>query len=171
MFSFSTDEELTGIVGTAAISAALALRLVAEVLEIAGRKQSSERVTELIRKAKKDAGRLAHLAREDGRAYKEYMRARRERRPDVQAKLRRAIAVPLQAAGTAAAAIELCQEALPYMRGAIAADICGATELLAGAVGAILCTVDVNLKPVEDEQFAKKVRAARDKLAARIGKD
>jgi len=52
------------------------------------------------------------------------------------------------------------------VRGAMTADLCGAVPMLAGAVRAILCSVEENLKGMEDEGF---VRAVRDWLATLQG--
>jgi formiminotetrahydrofolate cyclodeaminase len=166
LFSFITDEPLSGIVAAAAVSAAMALDVLRAVLEIAARKQTSERLPELIREAQAKAERLAQLAREDGIRYAAYLQARREHSPELQAALRAAIETPLESSRTAAAAIDLCDQALPYMRGAIAADVHGAAALLAGAVRAILCTVEENLRGVEDGAFVREVGEETERLRA-----
>jgi len=97
-------------------------------------------------------------------AYAAYMKARRERSPDVQAVLRRAIDSPSNAARAAAGGIEHCVEAAGYTRGAITADVAGAATLMAGAVSAILCSVDANLRQVEEEGFARAMAAERERL-------
>jgi formiminotetrahydrofolate cyclodeaminase len=147
-----TDDSLTGVVAAAALSAAMALRVVRMVLETAARKQSTARLQELIAEAETEANRLIDLAREDGEAYAAYMRARKD-----QEALRRAIETPMSAARSAAEGIALCEEAIGFVRGAIAADVRGAVPLLAGAVRAILCSVGENLRVVEDEAFAREV--------------
>lgn len=159
---FNTSEDpLTGIVAAAALSASLAVRVLQSVLEVAARKHDSPRLRELIGAAGGDAERLVKLAEEDGATYAAYMQARRERSPEVQAALRLAIDSPLNAARAAAGGIDLCVEAAGFTRGAIAADVAGAAALLAGAVRAILCTVDANLRAVEDEALAGAVAAER----------
>jgi formiminotetrahydrofolate cyclodeaminase len=137
----------------------MAVRVLKSVLEVAARKHDSARLHELIEAAGEDAERLVALAEEDGAAYAAYMQARRERSGEVQAALRRAIDSPLNAARAAAGGIDLCLEAAGFTRGAIAADVAGSAALLAGAVRAILCTVDTNLRALEDEALAGAVAA------------
>jgi formiminotetrahydrofolate cyclodeaminase len=107
---------------------------------------------------------LLNLASEDGAAYAAYIEARRNRSPELQAALRQAIETPLNAARATAGGIELCREAAGYMRGAIAADVAGAALLLAGAVRAILCSLDANVRAVEHEEFAQRVAVERERL-------
>jgi formiminotetrahydrofolate cyclodeaminase len=137
----------------------MAVRVLKSVLEVAARKHDSVRLRELIEAAGVGAERLMKLAEEDGAAYAAYMQARREHSPEVQAALRRAIDSPLNAARAAAGCIDLCLEAAGFTRGAIAADVAGSAALLAGAVRAILCTVDANLRALEDEALAGAVAA------------
>jgi formiminotetrahydrofolate cyclodeaminase len=161
------DDSLTGIVAAAALSASLALRVLKSVLEVVARKHDSARPRELIRAAGETAERLAALAAEDGAVYAAYMQARRERSPALQAALRRAVETPISAARAGSVSIDLCREAAGYTRGPIAADVAGAAALLEGAVRAILCSVDANLRAVEDEVFAQAVAAERDTLEMR----
>jgi len=137
---------------------------VKNVLEVTARKQDSERLRELIAATEETAHRLVDLASEDGAVYGTYMQARREGSPEVQAALRRAIEVPLNAARAGASGIELCLEAAGYTRGAIAADVSGAAVLLAGGVRAILCSVDANLRALNDQEIAQAVAAERQRL-------
>jgi hypothetical protein len=94
-----TNEAVTGIVAAAAISAALALRAVGVVLETTARKQSSERLGELIHEVEGESERLVQLARDDGVVYAAYLQARRQRSPEVQATLRRTSPATLRASG------------------------------------------------------------------------
>jgi formiminotetrahydrofolate cyclodeaminase len=160
----ASEDSLTGIVAAAALSASLALRVLKSVLEVRARKDDSPRLGELIALAGEAAGRLVELAAEDSAAYAAYIEARRERSPSVQAALRKAIEAPLDAARSAAAGIDLCLEAAGYARGAIAADIAGGAALLAGAVSAILCSVDANLRQVKEEGLARALAAERQTL-------
>ena len=168
LLGFNADQPVTGIVAAASIAASLALRAVRVVLETTAHKQSWERLGELIHKAGSESERLVHLAREDGVVYAAYLQARRERSPEVQAALRRAIATPLAAARSAASGIDLCGEALGFTSGAIAADVRGASALLAGAVRAILYSVDENLRGVENEAYAREVREESERVRARV---
>jgi len=158
------EDSVSGAVAAAALSGSLALRVLKLVLEIAGRKHDSARLRELIDAAARGAEHLIALAAEDGAAYAAYMKARKEGSPDVQAALRRAIESPLAAARAAAGGIDLCAEAAGHTRGAIAADVGGAAALLAGAVRAILCSLDANLGLLDDEVFAREMAAERRRL-------
>jgi methenyltetrahydrofolate cyclohydrolase len=166
-----TDNSLTGAVAAASLSAALALRVLRSVLEIASRKpqerSAESRLADLMRAADSESERLVQLAAEDSAAYAAYMQARKERSPQVQAALRRAIEAPLRAARSAAAGVNLCAAAAAFTRGPIEADVRGAAALIEGAVRAILTSVDQNLRAVEDEVFAGEVRTERRKLEER----
>jgi formiminotetrahydrofolate cyclodeaminase len=158
------DEHLTGIVAAAAISASLAVRTLRIVLDVRERSQPSQRLRELSALASGEVEHLDQLAREDGEAYAAYMAARRSQSADVQVALSKAIESPLSAAQAALAGMELCHEAAGLLRGALAADVRGAAVLLNGAVRAILCTVDVNLREVDNASVAERFRAARNEL-------
>jgi formiminotetrahydrofolate cyclodeaminase len=169
--SLITDTRPSGIVSAAAASAALALRVLQGVLEIAARKHEAGALAELIDSATREAENLARLAEQDGAVYAAYVQARRERSANVQADLRSAIESPLAAARSAASGIDLCRKALPFFRGAIAADVAGAAIVLAGAVQAILCCVDANLRAVKDGTFAQAIEAERHALEQRAMND
>jgi formiminotetrahydrofolate cyclodeaminase len=156
----------TGVVSAAARSAAQALRVVREVLAVAARHKTAEGLAGLTRRAEGEAARLEQLAHEDGFVYAAYLRARKVSDGE-QAALRRAIETPLEAARAAASGLDLCVEALGFIGGAIAADARGAANLLRGAVHAILCSVDENLRAVKDEVFFGQIAAERRKLAER----
>jgi formiminotetrahydrofolate cyclodeaminase len=171
-------DSTTGAVAVSAVSASLAAGVLQMVLEIAARKREAEghqeRLRELIEAARSDAAQLAHLADEDRAAYTEYAKAlrlpktsdeeRAVRRRAMDLALIKATETPLAAARSAVAAIELCVEAAGIARGAIAADIGGAAALLAGAVRAILCSVDANLGELPDQPFRQQAAAERRTL-------
>ena len=171
-FSFITpDEPLTGIVAAAAISGTLALRVLEMVLEISAHKHDPERLERLITAARREAGNLARLAREDGAAYAAYVEARKAHSPETEFALRTAIQTPLAAAHSASAGIDICVEATGVVQGAMSADVSGAAALLAGAVSAILCSVDANLRSVKDAAFAGEVAAERRELEAKATRE
>src|SRR3984893_2845912 len=171
-------DSTTGAVAVAAVSASLAAGVLQMVLEIAARKKEAEghreRLRELIEAARGEAAQLARLADEDRAAYTEYARAlrlpkaadeeRAARRTAMDLALRKATETPLAAARSAVAAIELCAEAASIARGAVAADIGGAAALLAGAVRAIMCSVDANLRELPDQPFRREAAAQRRAL-------
>lgn len=170
-------DSTTGAVAVAAVSASLAAGVLQMVLEIAARKNESEPMRELIEAARMEAAQLARLADEDRAAYTEYAKAlrlpktndeeRAARRRAMDLALLKATETPLAAARSAVAAIELCAEAAGIARGAIAADIGGAAALLAGAVRAILCSVDANLRQLPDQPFRREAEAQRRALEER----
>ena len=167
-------DSTTGAVAVAAVSASLAVGVLQMVLEIAARKSESEPMRELIEAARMEAAQLARLADEDRAAYTEYAKAlrfpktndeeRAARRRAMELALLKATETPLAAARSAVAAIELCAEAAGIARGAIAADIGGAAALLAGAVRAMLCSVDANLRELPDQPFRGEAEAQRRAL-------
>jgi formiminotetrahydrofolate cyclodeaminase len=167
-------DSTTGAVAVAAVSAALAISVLQMVLEVSARKRESEPMRELIEAARLEAAQLARLADEDRAAYTEYAKAlrlpktndeeRAARRRAMDLAMLKATETPLAAARSAVAAIELCAEAAGIARGAIAADIGGAAALLAGAVRAILCSVDANLRELPDQPFRREAEAQRRAL-------
>ncbi|MBV8728426.1 MAG: cyclodeaminase/cyclohydrolase family protein [Acidobacteriia bacterium] len=162
-----TETSVTGVVAAAATAGSLALRVLRSVLETEARKRNSDRLAQLIDSLGHDAERLAALADEDGAVYTAYMRAQKAHSPRVQVALRRAVETPMEAARLAAAGIDLCLEALDFLRGPMMADVGGTAVLLAGAVRAILCTVDTNLGAVEDQRFAREIRLERSEIEQR----
>jgi len=167
-------DSTTGAVAIAAVSAALAVSVLQMVLEVSARKNESEPIRKLIEAARREAAQLARLADEDRAAYTEYAKAlrlpktndeeRAARRRAMDLAMLKATETPLAAARSAVAAIELCAEAAGIARGAIAADIGGAAAILAGAVRAILCSVDANLRELPDQPFRLEAEAQRRAL-------
>jgi len=167
-------DSTTGAVAIAAVSAALAVSVLQMVLEVSARKNESEPIRKLIEAARREAAQLARLADEDRAAYTEYAKAlrlpktndeeRAARRRAMDLTMLKATETPLAAARSAVAAIELCAEAAGIARGAIAADIGGAAAILAGAVRAILCSVDANLRELPDQPFRLEAEAQRRAL-------
>ena len=165
-------------VAVAAVSAAFALDLVVMVLEITASRKSfqgdRERVDALVESARHEADRLARYAEEDPAAYAQYVRclrmpkgteaerARRERA--IANALRRATEVPLAAASAAVAGLNVCAEAAGLAAGSVATDLGGSAMLLAGAIRAMLVSVDANLALLGESEFADQVAAERRDL-------
>jgi methenyltetrahydrofolate cyclohydrolase len=157
----AAGNSITGAVAVSAVSGALAATVLQMVLEVAARKHPSPGLESLIAATRDVANKLARSADEDRAAYAAFCEtlklpktttAEQAARQQARARaLRRATQVPLEAARAAAQAIELCAAAAPFAAGAIAADIGGAAALLAGAVRAILVSVDANLRQLEDQ--------------------
>ncbi len=135
-------------VAVAAVSARLGLALLIKVLRITGKRN------DLIEAARRESDQLARAADDDIQAIQQLLHAR-----DANA----AIDVPLRAATSAVAGLELCAETAASIRGLIAADLGAAASLLAGAARAILLCVDFNLRRAPSEDHA----AVRLKLEER----
>jgi formiminotetrahydrofolate cyclodeaminase len=147
-----TDPVPAGV-AISAVTASLALALVAKVLLIAGKKRD---VGGLLDTARAESARLADLADQDIRAFHQYM-ATGDMRP--------AIEVPMEAARAAVRGLGVCAEAAGFVRGLTAADIGAAAALLSGAVRAMLLSVDFNLKYMRaDERFSAAIAAERVEL-------
>ena len=148
-------------VAISAVTASLALALLAKVLAIAGRKRD---LGALLDSARAESDRLARLADEDIEAFNEYMECRREGR-DLTAAARKAIDVPMEAARSAVRGLELCVSAAGLVRGLTAADIGGAAALLFAAVQAMLLSVDFNVRAMRPaERFSDAIAGKRREL-------
>jgi formiminotetrahydrofolate cyclodeaminase len=167
--------ERTGV-AVAASSASLALDLLSVVIEVSNPGQRDA----WLAIARQESGNLRQAATEDVAAYNRYLACLRppkateaEQPPgtsqqDQQHALRAAIAIPLRAACSAAAGIDLCLNAKPSVRSSVAADLGVATELLAGAVRAMLLCVDANLRLLDPaDPYLASVRAERRELEDR----
>lgn len=168
-------------VSVAAVSAACAVNLVVMVLEITmNRKNFSgdrRRAESLVDSALAESERLARYADEDPAAYARYMRclrmpkntpAEREQRDHAVAEaLQRATEVPIAAARSAMAALNVCAEAAEIAHGSAATDLGGAAMLLAGSVRALLLSVDANLAALGESEFADEIAAECAELEER----
>jgi formiminotetrahydrofolate cyclodeaminase len=148
-------------VAISAVTASLALALLAKVLAIAGKKKD---LAALLVAAHAESHRLARLADEDIRAFNQYMECKRQGR-DLTAAIRNAIEVPMEAARSAVRGLELCVEAAEVVQGLTAADIGSAATLLSAAVRAMLLSVDFNVRAMRpDERFSDAVAGERRDL-------
>jgi len=158
--------ERTGV-AVAALSASLALDLLTTVIEVSNADER-ERWMET---ARRESETLQRAAAEDVAAYNRYLacmrppKASQEERDDA---LRLAIAIPLKAAHSAAAGIDLCVETARCVRASVAADLGVATVLLVGSVRAMLLCVDANLRLLNAEDlYLAAIRAERRELEER----
>jgi formiminotetrahydrofolate cyclodeaminase len=148
-------------VAISAVTASLAIALLAKVLAITGDRQ---RVGAWLAAAREESARLTHLADEDIRAFNQYMACRRQD-GDLSAAIRKAIEVPMDAARSAVRGLGLCADAAGMVQGLMAADIGAAAALLSGAVQAMLLSVDFNIREMSaDEQFASSIITERREL-------
>jgi formiminotetrahydrofolate cyclodeaminase len=151
-------------VAIAAVSASLALALLAKVLDITVRRKNfagdRQRLAVLLDAAREESARLTQLADDDVRAFQEYMECKREGR-DFSEAVRSAIQVPMNAARSGVRGLELCAEAIGMTQGLTAADVGSAASLLSGAVRAFLLSADSNVhamtpdKSFSDATFAE----------------
>lgn len=133
-----TDPVPAGV-SISAVTASLALALIAKVLQIKRAR------TTLLAAVQRESTQLAQLADEDIRAFERYMDCVRGKQPRDGA-MREAIRIPMDAARSALHGIELCREATAlFSTGLTAADLGTAASLLRGAAQAMLLSAEANL--------------------------
>ncbi len=160
----AATEPVPAGVAISAVTASLALALLAKVLGIAARKRrfAAERgqIDELLHAARAESSRLTSLADEDIEAFNRYLESKHQA-------TRKAIEIPMEAARAGVRGLGLCGEAARIIRGLTASDVASAAALLEGAVRAMLVTVDFNLREMPaDEEFSAAIKAERADLAA-----
>ena len=164
-----TDPVPAGV-AISAVTASLALALVAKVLAIVGRRKSfagdRQRVGTLLEAAREESTRLTHIADEDIESFNQYLACKRQGR-ELTAAIHRAVEVPMDAARSAVRALGICAEAAGMMEGLTAADIGAAGALLFGAVEAMLLSVDFNIREMSsDEGYSNSITVERKELGA-----
>jgi formiminotetrahydrofolate cyclodeaminase len=133
-----TDPVPAGV-SISAVTASLALSLIAKVLRV----RHAE--TALLDAVELESAQLAQLADSDIRAFERYMDCVRSKQPKDEA-MRIAIDIPLAAARSALHGLELCREATAiFSTGLTAADLGTATSLLRSAAQAMLLSAEANL--------------------------
>lgn len=139
-------------VSVSAVSASLALALLAKVLDITGRRKSfngdRELLARLIGSAREQSSLLTRLADEDIAAFDHYRECLRDG-TGVAAAARKAIEIPLAAARASVRGLALCVDSIGMIRGLTAADLGTAAALLSGAVQALLLSVDFNVRQMQ----------------------
>jgi formiminotetrahydrofolate cyclodeaminase len=155
-------------VAISAVTASLAIALLAKVLAIAGKSKrftgDRQRIGALLHAAREVSARLTYLADEDIAAFNQYMDCKRQGR-ELTAAIHRAIEVPMDAARSAVRGLGLCAEAAGMIKGLTAADVGAAGALLFGAVQAMLLSVDFNIREMSsDERFSDAITAERREL-------
>jgi len=143
-------------VSVSAVSASLALALLAKVLDITGKRKSfagdRERLTALIDTARTESSTLTRLADEDVEAFDLYLEATRSGDAELTARAASlTIKVPMEGARSALRGLEVCVEATSLVSGLTAADLGMAAKLLDAAVRAMLLSVDFNVKKMDAE--------------------
>ena len=161
-------------VAVSAITAGLGMGLLALTLEVTSRRRvfsgDRSRLSQLLDAVKQESERLVRFADQDIAAYQKYRESLKRKR-GIDAAVRRIIETPLEAAGSAAQGLDFCAEAVSLVPLSVVSDLGAAAALLAGAVRAILVTVDMNLSQLpaasELRRKAGKNRRALEKRAAR----
>lgn len=161
-------------VAIAAVSASFALGLLAKALAVSGRKSThsadTARLEPLAATARAESSRMLQLAADDAAAFEAYLASARlprateqeqlERRRALDDALRRTIDVPLAAARSAAAGLELCVEAVSMTHRVVLADLGTAATLLSGALRAFRLCAESNVR-----QLAPATPSYRELLA------
>lgn len=159
----AATEPVPAGVAISAVTASLALALLAKVLGIAVRKRKfaaeREQIEELLHAARAESSRLTSLADEDIEAFHKYLESKHQA-------TRKAIEIPMEAARAGVRGLGLCGEAARIIRGLTASDVASAATLLEGAVRGMLITVDFNLREMTaDQEFSTAIKAERADLA------
>jgi methenyltetrahydrofolate cyclohydrolase len=148
-------------VAISAVTASLALALLAKVLTLANRKKN---LSALLDAARTESTRLKALADEDIQAFNEYLECKRQGR-ELSDAIRKAIEVPMAAARSSVRGLGLCAQTAGMVQGLTAADVGAAAALLSGAVRAMLLSVDFNIREMSsDRQFSEAIAAERLEL-------
>ena len=163
-------------VAVAAVSAGLALGLLAKVLTVSGRRQphpgDAPRLESLTAAAQAASQRMLQLAGDDIAAFEAYLAVRRmphvtdserqARQRDIDSAVRRTIDVPLTAAHEASAGLELCGEISGATPPALVADLGVAAALLAGALRGFLLCAQSNVRQLAPDAAAYGERLATE---------
>lgn len=158
-----TDPVPAGV-AISAVTASLALALVAKVLEINRRRKSFEgdprELDALVEGIRHESVQLTHLADADVEAFNRYMDLARRKEPLVEA-MREAIRVPMDAARTVSRGLDLCREAAPHCQaGMTASDFAVAGALLSGALRGMLISIESNMQHLPgDDALSSEVNA------------
>lgn len=156
----ASGEPVPAGVAISAVSASLALGLLAKVLRIASRrkdfagdKSKAEKLADL---AQSQSKRMLQYAEEDAAAFSAYVGSaklpqstageREERQRALHSAIRKAIETPMEAAHAAASGIRLCVDAAGLVHSLVAADLGTAAALLSAALRVFLMCADSNLK-------------------------
>ena len=159
----AATEPVPAGVAISAVTASLALALLAKVLGIAVRKRKfaaeREQIEDLLHGARAESSRLTSLADEDIEAFHKYLETNHQA-------TRKAIEIPMEAARAGVRGLRLCAEAARIIRGLTASDVASAATLLEGAVRGMLVTVDFNLQEMTaDSEFSMGVETESIDLA------
>jgi len=177
--SAASDESVPAGVAIAAVSASLALGLLAKVLTIAGRRRDfngdRSQTEKLTKAARNQSERMLAYAEEDMAAFSAYIASvrganksageRKQRQRAVDAAIRKAIEIPMEAARAAAFGIGLCSDAAGSIHSLVLADLGTAATILSAAQRVFLMCADSNLKLLASDPSAyAELMAGRKEL-------
>lgn len=162
----------------AMVSATFGMGLVLMALEITAKKPtpgSESALRELLEQGRVVLADLAALADEDVKVFQAYMSASRlprateaektARQQALQAATVQATKVPLHAARTCLAALELSAKAASFSSVRVVSDVGAGVALLSGAVFAVLLNVDINVPSLADDALRTEFLRDRADLA------
>jgi methenyltetrahydrofolate cyclohydrolase len=161
-------------VAVAAVTASFAFGLLAKALAVSGRKDARSvnlgKLEPLTAAVRAESSRMLQLADDDIAAFEAYLagarlphstdRERLERRQALDSALRQAIDLPLAAARSAAAGLQLCAEAVSMTHLVVLADLATSVTLLSGALRAFRLCAESNVR-----QLAPQTCSHRELLA------
>ena len=156
----ASGESVPAGVAISAVSASLALGLLAKVVTIASRRKDFagdvSKAVKLADAAQSQSKRMLQYADEDVATFSAYMasarlpqattRERESRRRALDSAIRKTIETPMKAARAATSGIELCAEATEMIHTLIAADLGTAAAFLSTSLRIFLMCADSNLK-------------------------
>lgn len=153
-----TDPVPAGV-SVAAVTANFGLALLIKVLEIGSRRKNftgdPAQIRAVIDAAQRESAKLADAAERDAAAFGSQM-------------TRDMIEIPMSAARSAAAGLDLCAQSAGIVQGLVAADLGAAAAILSGALRGTLLCVDFNLRRFRsDERFSAAIGAERRELEER----
>jgi len=163
-----TDPVPAGV-AISAVTASLALGLVAKGLEINRRRKGFEgdpkELDALVDGVRRVSIQLTHLADADVQAFNRYMELAR-RKASTDEAMREAIRVPMDAARAVSRGLDLCREAAPHCRtGMTASDFAVAGALLSGALRGLLISIESNIQHLPgDDSFSREISAELPRL-------
>lgn len=180
----ASDSATPGGGSVACVTGALGLGLLLMALRITARKTPSELLHGLIERGSALMAEVSVEADADVAVFALYMSALRLPRSTEEERATRkqglseaateATRVPLAAADTMIAGLELAVEALPNVAPVVASDVFAGADLLRGAVTAVMRSVEINLSSIQDEAEAESLRQsqlARSARAAALYRD
>lgn len=176
----ASDAPTPGGGSAAMVAATLGAGLVIMALRVtANRPDADPAVTAAIAEGDALRSALARHADADIAVFGRFMAALRlprttetekeARRAALQAAAVEASRVPIAAARSVAAALDLARRAVPLVTASIVSDVGAGAALLEGAARAVLLVVDVNLRTIADGVIRAELAAERDALLARTG--